>query len=166
MSRRLVISSLCPLPSQLVYDKWCKVLDTVPERESALVQETEKQQMNEQLRLAFAEKANALAEYIQQRGTALADLSVQAVGTMEVAYTHLLSLSPSPASPLSLLPPPALCYPFHSSHYLLSNNWKLSPPSRPRLWLSSRRWRQPKRFTSRYRLLSSLTTSMLPPPWR
>ena len=87
-----VPSSLCPLPSQLVYDKWCKVLDTVPERESALVQETEKQQMNEQLRLAFAEKANALAEYIQQRGTALADLSVQAVGTMEVAYTHLLPL--------------------------------------------------------------------------
>lgn len=71
------------LTPMLLYEKWCKVLDAVPDRETALGQETEKQQTNEQLRLAFAEKANSLASYINQRGTELAELSVQAVGTME-----------------------------------------------------------------------------------
>lgn len=44
----------------------------------------EKQQTNEQLRLAFAEKANALSEYIEQRGTQLAEQSMRGQGTMEV----------------------------------------------------------------------------------
>ena len=73
----------CPL-LQLVYDKWCNVLDAVPEREKSFEEEMVKQQTNEQLRVAFAERANALAEYIQQRGTELADQSMQALGTMEV----------------------------------------------------------------------------------
>ena len=67
-----------------MYDKWCKVLDTVPERENKLAEEMEKQQMNEQLRVAFAEKANALAEYIARRQDELADQSMRADGTMEV----------------------------------------------------------------------------------
>lgn len=67
-----------------MYDKWCQVLDTVPERENILLTEMEKQQTNEQLRLAFAEKANALSEYIEQRGTQLAEQSMRGQGTMEV----------------------------------------------------------------------------------
>jgi actinin alpha len=71
------------LTPTLVYDKWCNVLDAVPAREQSLAEEMEKQQMNEQLRLAFAERANALADYIQQRGSELAEQSMQALGTME-----------------------------------------------------------------------------------
>ena len=63
--------------------------------------EMEKQQTNEQLRLAFAEKANALSEYIQQRSTALAEQSMQALGTMEVSPSISL-----PYLSLSLPPPP------------------------------------------------------------
>lgn len=69
---------------QLVYDKWCNVLDAVPVREETLAEEMRKQQTNEELRIAFAEKANALSEYIQQRGTELAEQSMKALGTMEV----------------------------------------------------------------------------------
>ena len=69
---------------QLVYDKWCKVLDTVPDREKLLTEEMMKQQTNEQLRVAFAEKANALAVYIQGRASELAEQSMKALGTMEV----------------------------------------------------------------------------------
>ena len=72
-----------------MYDKWCKVLDTVPEREQKLAEEMEKQQMNEQLRLAFAEKANALGDYISQRQTELAEQSMRAHGTMEVGGLSL-----------------------------------------------------------------------------
>ena len=82
-----------------MYDKWCKVLDTVPEREQKLADEMAKQQANEELRVAFAEKANALAEYISQRQSELADQSMKALGTMEVPPPHLsycLLLSTSP----------------------------------------------------------------------
>lgn len=71
------------LTPTLVYDKWCKVLDTVPERDAALAEEMKKQQSNEELRLAFAEKANALSAYIHQRQTELAEQSMQGHGTME-----------------------------------------------------------------------------------
>ena len=67
-----------------MYDKWCKVLDTVPEREASLEEELQKQQQNEQLRLQFAEKANVAGAYIESKHTALADLSMQGLGTMEV----------------------------------------------------------------------------------
>ena len=69
---------------QDVYEKWCKVLDTVPAKEEGLAAELEKQQQNEQLRVQFAEKANAVGAYIDQRSAALAELSMGASGgTME-----------------------------------------------------------------------------------
>jgi Ca2+-binding EF-hand superfamily protein len=71
------------LTPTLVYDKWCKVLDTVPEREQKLADEMARQQANEELRVAFAEKANSLAEYISQRQTELTEQSMKALGTME-----------------------------------------------------------------------------------
>lgn len=67
-----------------MYDKWCNVLDAVPAREESLAVEMQKQQTNEELRLAFAEKANALSVYIQQRASELAEQSMKALGTMEV----------------------------------------------------------------------------------
>ena len=75
-----------------MYDKWCKVLDTVPEREQKLADEMERQQANEELRVAFAEKANSLAEYISQRQGELAEQSMKALGTMEVYITSLFFL--------------------------------------------------------------------------
>lgn len=64
------------------------MLDAVPVREETLAEEMRKQQTNEELRLAFAEKANALSDYIQQRGTELAEQSMKAHGTMEVGSRH------------------------------------------------------------------------------
>ena len=69
---------------QGVYDKWCQVLDTVPEREAAFEAELQKQQENEQLRVEFGEKANTVGAYIETKQAALADLSMQGLGTMEV----------------------------------------------------------------------------------
>lgn len=69
---------------QDVYEKWCKVLDTVPMKDQALEEELAKQQQNDQLRVDFAEKANAIGAYIDQRSAALAELSMGAGGgTME-----------------------------------------------------------------------------------
>ena len=67
-----------------MYEKWCKVLDTVPAKDQALEQELTKQHENNKLRLEFAEKANAVGAYIDERSAALADLSMGATGgTME-----------------------------------------------------------------------------------
>ena len=66
-----------------MYDKWCSVLDAVPAYEARLEQELERQKNNEGLRVAFAEKANAVGAYIDQRSTDLAELSMQGQGTME-----------------------------------------------------------------------------------
>lgn len=69
---------------QDVYEKWCKVLDTVPMKDQALEEELAKQQHNDQLRVDFAEKANAIGAYIDERSAALAELSMGAGGgTME-----------------------------------------------------------------------------------
>lgn len=61
---------------QGVYEKWCTVLDAVPQRDASLEEELQKQQNNEQLRVDFAEKANELGAYIESRSAALADLSM------------------------------------------------------------------------------------------
>ena len=68
-----------------MYEKWCSVLDAVPARDTALEAELQKQMQNEQLRVDFAEKANALGAFIEEKHTALADLSMQGMGTMEAS---------------------------------------------------------------------------------
>ena len=56
----------------------------MPAKDQALEEELAKQQQNDQLRVDFAEKANAVGEYIDQRNAALAELSMGASGgTME-----------------------------------------------------------------------------------
>lgn len=83
----VLIEILC---IQDVYEKWCKVLDTVPAKEEALAAELGKQQENEQLRVQFAEKANSVGAYIDQRSAALAELSMGASGgTMEEQLTTI-----------------------------------------------------------------------------
>ena len=94
-----------------MYDKWCNVLDTVPERERALSEEMTKQQTNEQLRVAFAEKANALSVYIQDRATELAERSMKALGTMEVRNSQLTRLQMSSVHPF-------ICSIFHPQDQL------------------------------------------------
>ncbi len=59
------------------------MLDAVPEYEGKLNTELEKQQANEALRVSFAEKANAVGAYIDERSAALSDLSMEGQGTME-----------------------------------------------------------------------------------
>ncbi len=81
-----------------MYEKWCGVLDAVPVREARFEEELQKQQQNEQLRLTFAEMANAAGAYIEEKHPALADLVMQGGPTMEVqlslphahacTYTH------------------------------------------------------------------------------
>lgn len=68
---------------QLLYEKWCKVLDTVPSRDASLEEELQKQQQNEELRLNFAKIAKEVGEYIETRSAALAELSMQGKDTME-----------------------------------------------------------------------------------
>ena len=68
---------------QDVYEKWCSVLDAVPACDATLEEELQKQQQNDQLRMQFAEKANELGAFIEEKHTALADLSMQGMGTME-----------------------------------------------------------------------------------
>ena len=67
-----------------MYEKWCTVLDAVPEHDQRLEQELLKQQQNDELRVSFAEKANAVGAYIEAKQAALADLTMAAQGSMEV----------------------------------------------------------------------------------
>ncbi len=78
-------SRLCILYCSLqsLYDKWCKVLDAVPERDTSLETELQRQQQNENLRLQFAQIANEVGAYIEARSSALSELSMQGQGTME-----------------------------------------------------------------------------------
>lgn len=69
--------------TQTVYDKWCKLLDAVPERDNALEGELQRQQQNEALRVQFAQVANEVGAYIEARSSALAELSMQGKDTME-----------------------------------------------------------------------------------
>ena len=66
-----------------MYEKWCTVLDAVPDRDQRLEQELLKQQQNDELRVAFAEKANTVGAYIEAKQAALADLTMAAQGSME-----------------------------------------------------------------------------------
>lgn len=68
---------------EVLYEKWCKVLDAVPERDNALQAELERQQQNEQLRIQFAKIANEVGAYIAAKSSALAELSMQGQETME-----------------------------------------------------------------------------------
>ena len=66
-----------------MYEKWCKVLDAVPARDTSLEEELQRQQQNEALRVKFAEIANEVGVYIEERSSALAELSMQGKDTME-----------------------------------------------------------------------------------
>lgn len=71
------------LTPQDVYNKWCGVLDAVPNRETQFEEELQKQQQNEALRVQFAEKANEAGAYIDEKHAGLADLIMQGGATME-----------------------------------------------------------------------------------
>lgn len=61
---------------QSVYDKWCSVLECVPQREAALESELQRQQYNEDLRVKFAEKANMVGAYIEQKNQTIAEVAI------------------------------------------------------------------------------------------
>ncbi len=68
---------------QTLYDRWCKLLDAVPERDNNLEQELQTQKQNEALRVQFAQLANEVGAYVEARSSALAELSMQGRDTME-----------------------------------------------------------------------------------
>ena len=55
----------------------------MPERDTSLEAELQRQQQNESLREKFAQIANEVGAYIEARSSALAELSMQGKGTME-----------------------------------------------------------------------------------
>lgn len=73
----------CRASSKALYEIWCKVLDAVPERESQLEAELQRQQVNEALRVKFSQIANEVGAYIGSRSSALSELSMQGKDTME-----------------------------------------------------------------------------------
>lgn len=68
------------LTAEYIYEKWCSILDQVPKRSETYGEELNKQQRHEQLRIVFAEKANAFGGYIESKSGALADLSMNGKG--------------------------------------------------------------------------------------
>ena len=68
------------LTAEYIYEKWCSILDQVPKRSDTFLEELNKQQRHEQLRIVFAEKANVVGAYIENKSSALADLSMNGKG--------------------------------------------------------------------------------------
>ncbi|KAL5463195.1 hypothetical protein EMCRGX_G032073 [Ephydatia muelleri] len=68
------------LTAEYIYEKWCSILDQVPKRSDTYLDELNKQQRHEQLRIVFAEKANMVGAYIENKSSALADLSMNGKG--------------------------------------------------------------------------------------
>ena len=75
----------CMCPSRMLYEKWCCVVSWTLCLHVMLLwkRNCKSSSRNDQLRMQFAEKANELGAFIEEKHTALADLSMQGMGTME-----------------------------------------------------------------------------------
>jgi len=74
-------------------EKWGEILDLIPKRDSMLENETTRQQNNERLRVQFAQMANRVGQWIQQRQSRMIDIGMNAVGTLENQLQELKSLN-------------------------------------------------------------------------
>ncbi|XP_003386482.1 PREDICTED: alpha-actinin-1-like [Amphimedon queenslandica] len=72
-----------------VYNKWCSLLDAVPNHDVVLEEELQKQNHNETLRQDFASKANTAGAYIDAKNSALSELNLQSQGTLEEQLASL-----------------------------------------------------------------------------
>jgi len=73
--------------------KWEEILELIPKRDKMLSDETTLQQNNERLRVQFAQKANTIGQWIEQRSRKMVDITVNGAGTLEDQLQELKLLS-------------------------------------------------------------------------
>uniref|UniRef100_A0A8C9T8P1 Actinin, alpha 4 n=1 Tax=Scleropages formosus TaxID=113540 RepID=A0A8C9T8P1_SCLFO len=69
--------------------KWDKVQQLVPQRDKALQEELGRQQSNDHLRRQFANQANVIGPWIQNKMEEIGRISIEMNGTLEDQLTHL-----------------------------------------------------------------------------
>uniref|UniRef100_A0A3Q3MK84 Actinin alpha 4 n=1 Tax=Mastacembelus armatus TaxID=205130 RepID=A0A3Q3MK84_9TELE len=69
--------------------KWEKAMTMVPQRDSALQEELNKQNSNDSLRAKFATQANTVGAYIQEKMEEIGRISIEMNGTLEDQLTNL-----------------------------------------------------------------------------
>ncbi|XP_076137963.1 alpha-actinin-4 isoform X1 [Alosa pseudoharengus] len=70
-------------------NKWDKVQQLVPQRDQALQEELGRQQSNDHLRRQFANQANIVGPWIQNKMEEIGRISIEMNGTLEDQLTHL-----------------------------------------------------------------------------
>jgi len=71
------------LTIQDISQRWGEVLELVPKRDALLVEEKSRQERNEQLRVQYAQKANVVGPWLQERKRELNDLALEHRGSLE-----------------------------------------------------------------------------------
>ncbi|KAL4647413.1 alpha-actinin-4 isoform X1 [Arapaima gigas] len=74
---------------QSIDSKWDKVQKLVPQRDKALQEELGRQQSNDHLRRQFANQANVIGPWIQNKMEEIGQISIEMNGTLEDQLTHL-----------------------------------------------------------------------------
>uniref|UniRef100_A0AAY4A819 Actinin, alpha 1 n=2 Tax=Clupeocephala TaxID=186625 RepID=A0AAY4A819_9TELE len=74
---------------QEINTKWDKVRQLVPQRDQALIEEHARQQNNERLRRQFANQANVIGPWIQNKMEEIGRISIEMHGTLEDQLNHL-----------------------------------------------------------------------------
>ncbi|NP_955880.1 alpha-actinin-4 [Danio rerio] len=74
---------------QSIDKKWEKVQQLVPQRDQALQEELTRQQSNDHLRRQFANQANMIGPWIQNKMEEIGRISIEMNGTLEDQLTHL-----------------------------------------------------------------------------
>ncbi|XP_051962767.1 alpha-actinin-4 isoform X1 [Xyrauchen texanus] len=74
---------------QSIDSKWDKVQKLVPQRDQALQEELARQQSNDHLRRQFANQANMIGPWIQNKMEEIGRISIEMNGTLEDQLTHL-----------------------------------------------------------------------------
>lgn len=71
------------LTSQIIKEKWTNLKALIPERDQVLSVELQRQERNEQLRMSFAGKADAIGPWIERQMDACAAIGMSADGSLE-----------------------------------------------------------------------------------
>uniref|UniRef100_H2TJE4 Actinin alpha 4 n=1 Tax=Takifugu rubripes TaxID=31033 RepID=H2TJE4_TAKRU len=77
------------ITSENIDEKWAKVFELVPRRDTALQDELNKQNSNDELRAKFASQANKVGAYIKAKMEEIGRISIEMNGTLEDQLTNL-----------------------------------------------------------------------------
>ncbi|CAG06356.1 unnamed protein product, partial [Tetraodon nigroviridis] len=77
------------ITSANIDEKWKKVLELVPRRDTALQDELNKQNSNDKLRASFASQANKVGAHIKAKMEEIGRISIEMNGTLEDQLTNL-----------------------------------------------------------------------------